>query len=126
MNLVFTGDVDLKTDMEGSGIKSSLSTMLLGYILPLGAKTGTRYILRRHDSGMMVVTGIDIVDSNQTSVVPVERSTLGTTTGITDILVGIPHVVATDPAAIALYKHTATASLITPSVSSLTGAPTLE
>jgi hypothetical protein len=70
----------------------------------------------------VVVTPIDIVDRNQTAVIPVERATPGTAADFTDILVCFPHVIATDTAVITLYKDAATASLVAPAVPTEGGA----
>jgi hypothetical protein len=49
-------------------------------------------------------------------------STLATATNFANILVGIPHVVATDTAALTLNKDLAATSLIAPTVSIKAGA----
>jgi hypothetical protein len=68
----------------------------------------------------VVVTLIDIVDSNQTVVFPMERATLRTATNFADVLVVVPQVVTTDTAAsITLDKDAAAPSLIAPAVPGL-------
>jgi hypothetical protein len=52
----------------------------------------------------------------------VVRFTLATATNFANILVGIPHVVATDTAALTLNKDLAATSLIAPTISIEAGA----
>ena len=74
----------------------------------------------------MIVTLVDIVNSNQTTITPIIRATFATSTNFADVLVVIPHIIATDTAVCALDKDTAASGLITPAVSRLTGRTTRE
>ena len=72
---------------------------------------------------LVVVTFVDIVDSNLTAVFPVERATLRTAANVADVLVIVPQVITTDTAAgITLDKDAAAPRLIAPAVARLVNA----
>jgi hypothetical protein len=79
----------------------------------------------------VVVASIDIVNFDQTAIVPAEGAALFTATNFTDALVVVPQLIATDSAVLTFYastfyKDAASPSLIAPAIPSFGVAPARE
>ena len=70
----------------------------------------------------MVITLIDIVDSDYTAILPMKWAASFTATNAANILVIIPHVVTTDTAIATLNEDAAASSLVPPTISSRVGS----